>query len=237
MYPVGGSFVGRYAVSGSSDMAYWEISWRSSEYGVLIFNLHGNLVKSRHGYTISFVLDMAYWLSGTTFFKFLRLSSKLRAFELNIHQVLLPSSFGQKDSVLVKSSTEDFTLPYHNTERTLPLESQMNTTKSLVAVSDSSTLVSNEHNESSVYSIPLPSLKKLRYAEPVSGPRTIKSILKSCSTFKPETLKGIINEPSSTHAKDKRISVSANADKLKNVKLENDFPLANAIKDLNDLKL
>ncbi|GKB11123.1 hypothetical protein Tco_0845046 [Tanacetum coccineum] len=42
----------------------------------------------KHGYSISSLLDMAYWLSGTVFFKFLRLSSKLHAFELNLHQVL-----------------------------------------------------------------------------------------------------------------------------------------------------
>nr|GFA73990.1 hypothetical protein [Tanacetum cinerariifolium] len=57
-------------------------------------------------------------------------------------------------------------------------------------------------DESSVYSTLFPSLKKLDGAEPVSGPKTIKSILKSRSTFKTEALKGvIINKPSSAPAK------------------------------------
>nr|GEV54755.1 ribonuclease H-like domain-containing protein [Tanacetum cinerariifolium] len=152
-------------------------------------------------------------------------------------RVVVPSSSGQKDSVLVKSSTKDFTLPYQKTERKLPLESQTNTTNSSVVVFDSSTLDHNSADESSVYSIPFSTLEKLGNAEHVSEPKTIKSILKSCSTFKLETLKGIINEPSSAHAKDKRILVLAHAVKLKNVKLENDFPLANLIKDPKDLKL
>ncbi|GJW68739.1 hypothetical protein Tco_0123163 [Tanacetum coccineum] len=54
---------------------------------------------------------------------------------------------------------------------------------------------------------PLPPLEKLTGAKLVSGPKTIKSILKSKSTFKAETLKGItINEPSSTPAKGKKSS-------------------------------
>nr|GFA87414.1 retrovirus-related Pol polyprotein from transposon TNT 1-94 [Tanacetum cinerariifolium] len=58
-------------------------------------------------------------------------------------------------------------------------------------------------DESLVCSIPLSPLKKLDGAEPISGPKTIKSILRSKSTFKVETLKGvIINEPSSALAKD-----------------------------------
>ncbi|GJX12857.1 hypothetical protein Tco_0204615 [Tanacetum coccineum] len=61
---------------------------RSSGYGILIINLRGILVKSRHGYAVSSLLDTAYWMSGTIFFKYHRLSSKLRAFELNLHQVL-----------------------------------------------------------------------------------------------------------------------------------------------------
>nr|GEW55418.1 hypothetical protein [Tanacetum cinerariifolium] len=58
--------------------------------------------------------------------------------------------------------------------------------------------------ESSVCSTPLLSLKKLDGADHVSRPKTIKSILKSKSTFKAETLKGItINEPSSAPARGK----------------------------------
>ncbi|GJR44455.1 retrovirus-related pol polyprotein from transposon TNT 1-94 [Tanacetum coccineum] len=52
------------------------------------------------------------------------------------------------------------------------------------------------------YFTTLPSLKKLAGAEPVSEPKTIKSILKLNSTFKAEALKGVtINEPSSAPAK------------------------------------
>nr|GEY04088.1 retrovirus-related Pol polyprotein from transposon TNT 1-94 [Tanacetum cinerariifolium] len=52
------------------------------------------------------------------------------------------------------------------------------------------------------YSTPFPPLEKLAGAKPISRPKTIKSILKSNSTFKPETFKGVnINEPSSTPAK------------------------------------
>ncbi|GKC80818.1 hypothetical protein Tco_1131592 [Tanacetum coccineum] len=59
----------------------------SSGYGILIINLRGILVKSRHGYAVSSLLDTAYWMLGTVFFKYHRLSSKLRAFELNLHQL------------------------------------------------------------------------------------------------------------------------------------------------------
>ncbi|GKC32761.1 hypothetical protein Tco_1040055, partial [Tanacetum coccineum] len=62
-------------------------------------------------------------------------------------------------------------------------------------------------NEFLVCSTPLPLLKKLDGAEPISGPKTIKSILRSKSTFKAETLKCfIINEPSSALAKDNKSS-------------------------------
>nr|GEX29821.1 hypothetical protein [Tanacetum cinerariifolium] len=67
----------------------------------------------------------------------------------------------------------------------------------------------------------LPSLEKLTGAKHVSGPKTIKSILKSKSTFKAETLKGIIiNEPSLAPAKGNKSSLvfktnSAYAGKLK----------------------
>ncbi|GJV20671.1 hypothetical protein Tco_1369691, partial [Tanacetum coccineum] len=54
---------------------------------------------------------------------------------------------------------------------------------------------------------PLPPLEKLTGVELVSGPKTIKSILKSKSTFKAETLKGItINEPSSAPARGNKSS-------------------------------
>ncbi|GJZ04163.1 retrovirus-related pol polyprotein from transposon TNT 1-94 [Tanacetum coccineum] len=95
----------------------------------------------------------------------------------------------------------------------------------------------------SVFSTPLPLLKKLDGVEPVSGPKTIKSILKLKSTFKAETLKGIIiNEPSSALARGNKSSSasktnSALAGKLKNVKMEDDPPLAIVMKEHNELKL
>ncbi|GJZ28521.1 hypothetical protein Tco_0573168 [Tanacetum coccineum] len=76
---------------------------------------------------------------------------------------------------------------------------------------------------------PLPLPEKLIGAELVFGPKTIKSILKSKSTFKAETLKGItINEPSSAARGNKSPSVSKTnsppVSKLKNVKIEDDPP-------------
>ncbi|GJY86521.1 hypothetical protein Tco_0500547, partial [Tanacetum coccineum] len=65
---------------------------------------------------------------------------------------------------------------------------------------------------------PLPPLEKLIGAEPVFGPKTIKSILKLKSTFKAKTLKAL-------------------ASKLKNVKMDDDPCLAIVIKELNELKL
>ncbi|GJX76276.1 hypothetical protein Tco_0323087 [Tanacetum coccineum] len=172
-----------------------------------------------------------------------------------------PSSYGQKDLVFVKSLADDtkvsipsverpwlskaegFILPNYDTSRILLAESQRNTTKPPVAVTDSSTIDYDSTDESSLCSTPLPSLEKLDGAEPVSGPKTIKSILKSKSTFKAEALKGvIINEPSSAHAKGNKSASaskvnSAPAGRLKNVKIEDDPPLAIVIKELNNLKL
>nr|GEV99109.1 retrovirus-related Pol polyprotein from transposon TNT 1-94 [Tanacetum cinerariifolium] len=57
-------------------------------------------------------------------------------------------------------------------------------------------------DESAICSTPVPPLKKLDDAEPISGPKTIKSILRSKFTFKAKNLKGVtINEPSSATAK------------------------------------
>ncbi|GJZ42708.1 retrovirus-related pol polyprotein from transposon TNT 1-94 [Tanacetum coccineum] len=87
-------------------------------------------------------------------------------------------------------------------------------------------------DESSVCSTPLPPLKKLEGVEPISGPKTIKSILKSKSTLKAKALKGvIINEPFSAPAKGNKSSSaskvhSAHAGKLKSVKIEDDPSLA-----------
>ncbi|GJV80229.1 hypothetical protein Tco_1516099 [Tanacetum coccineum] len=172
-----------------------------------------------------------------------------------------PSSSRQKDLVFVKSSADDtkvsipgverpwlseaegFILPNHDTGRILPAESQRNTTDPSVDVTESSATDYDSSDESSVYSTPLPPLKKLDDVEPISGPKTIKSILRSKSTFKAETLKDvIINEPSSSPAKDNKSSSaskvnSAPTGKLKSVKIKDAPPLAIVMKELNDLKL
>ncbi|GKC34068.1 hypothetical protein Tco_1046452 [Tanacetum coccineum] len=111
-----------------------------------------------------------------------------------------PSSSGLKDLVFVKSSAD-------NTKVTIPAESQRNATNPLVAFIDSSVIDYDSTNESSVCSTHVPPLKKLEGAEPIFGPKTIKSILKSKSTLKTEALKGvIINEPSSAPAKGNKSS-------------------------------
>ncbi|GJT51294.1 retrovirus-related pol polyprotein from transposon TNT 1-94 [Tanacetum coccineum] len=172
-----------------------------------------------------------------------------------------PSSFGQKDLVFVKSSADDtkvsipgverpwlskaegFILPNHDTGRILPAKSQRNTTDPSVAITDSSATDYDSVDESSFCSTPLPSLKKLDGVEPISRPKTIKSILRSKSTFKVETLKGVkINEPSLAPAMGNKSSLaskvnSAHAGKLKSMKIEDGPPLAIVIKELNDLKL
>ncbi|GJY94890.1 hypothetical protein Tco_0511251 [Tanacetum coccineum] len=130
------------------------------------------------------------------------------------------------------SEAEGFIFPNHDTGRILPAESQRNTTDPLVVITDSSATDYDSADESSVCSTPFPPLKKLDGTEPVSGPKTIKSILRSKSKFKAETLKGvIINEPSSTPARGNKSSSaskvnSAPAGKLKSVKIEDDPPLA-----------
>ncbi|GJV56584.1 hypothetical protein Tco_1457589 [Tanacetum coccineum] len=115
----------------------------------------------------------------------------------------------------------------------------LNTIDPPVAVTDSSTTDYDSTVESSVNSTPLPPLKKLDGVEPVSRPMTIKSTLRSKSTFKAKNLKGvIINEPSSAPAKGNKSSSaskvnSAPVGKLKSVKIENDPPLAIVMKELN----
>nr|GEW36352.1 retrovirus-related Pol polyprotein from transposon TNT 1-94 [Tanacetum cinerariifolium] len=77
------------------------------------------------------------------------------------------------------------------------------TTNSLVVVTDSSATNYNSSDESLVCSILLPPLKKLNGVEPISGLKTIKSILRLKSTFKAKTLK---DEPSSAPAKGNKSS-------------------------------
>nr|GEV82071.1 retrovirus-related Pol polyprotein from transposon TNT 1-94 [Tanacetum cinerariifolium] len=120
----------------------------------------------------------------------------------------------------------------------IPSESQRNTTDSSVAVTESLATDYDLADEYSVCSIPLPPLKKLDGAEPISGPKTIKLILKSKSTFKAEALKDVtINEPSSAPAKGNKSSSASKVDpapagKLKSVKNEDDPPLAIHLKSL-----
>ncbi|GJU70296.1 retrovirus-related pol polyprotein from transposon TNT 1-94 [Tanacetum coccineum] len=141
------------------------------------------------------------------------------------------------------SEAESFILPNHDTDRILPVESQRNIIDPLVVFTDSLATEYDSADESSVCSNPLPPLKKLDGAEPISGSKTIKSVLRSKSTFKAETLKGVkINEPSLAPAKGNKSSStskvnSALASKLKSVKIEDGPPLAIVIKELNDLKL
>ncbi|GJY15150.1 putative reverse transcriptase domain-containing protein [Tanacetum coccineum] len=160
------------------------------------------------------------------------------------------SSSGPKDPVFIKSSAdnlemsitrsnkpklfgaEDFTLSNLDTGKVPSNESQRNTTDHSIIVSDSSVTDYDSTDKSLVCSTQLPPLEKLIGVEPVYGPKTIKLILKSKFTFKAETLKGItINEPSSASVRgNKSFSASktnsAPAGKLKNVKIEDDPPLA-----------
>ncbi|GJZ16293.1 retrovirus-related pol polyprotein from transposon TNT 1-94 [Tanacetum coccineum] len=96
----------------------------------------------------------------------------------------------------------------------LLFESQVNTIDPPVAVTDSSATEYDFADESSVCSTPLPLLEKLTGVA--------------------------INKPFSAPAKAKASTSKTNStptSKLKNVKTEDDFPLANVMKDLSDLKL
>nr|GEV13251.1 retrovirus-related Pol polyprotein from transposon TNT 1-94 [Tanacetum cinerariifolium] len=156
-----------------------------------------------------------------------------------------PSSFRPKDLVFVKFSANDtipgverpwlfeaegFILPNHDTSMILPAESQRNTIDSSIVVTDSLVTEYDLADESLVCSIPLSPLKKLDGAEPTSGSKTIKSILRSRSTFKAKALKGVkINEPSSTPAKNNKSSPaskvsSAPAAKLKSIFFKISYP-------------
>ncbi|GKB78028.1 hypothetical protein Tco_0944923, partial [Tanacetum coccineum] len=92
----------------------------------------------------------------------------------------------------------------------LPAESKIKVTDPLVPVTDSLVIDYDSADESSICSTPLPTLEKLAGVELDFGPKSIKSILKSNSTFKDETLKGVnINEPNSAPAKaNKNVSAS-----------------------------
>ncbi|GKA14048.1 hypothetical protein Tco_0693694 [Tanacetum coccineum] len=89
------------------------------------------------------------------------------------------------------SEAKSFILPNHDTGRILLAESQRITTDPIFSTTDSSASDYDSEDESSVCSTTLSPLKKLVGAEPVYGPKTIKLILKSNSTFKVEALKGV----------------------------------------------
>ncbi|GJS31756.1 retrovirus-related pol polyprotein from transposon TNT 1-94 [Tanacetum coccineum] len=74
------------------------------------------------------------------------------------------------------SEAEGFILSIHDTGRILQAESQRNTTDPSVAVIDSLVTDYVSTDESLVCGTPLPPLEKLGGAEPVYGPKTIKSI-------------------------------------------------------------
>nr|GEX56101.1 hypothetical protein [Tanacetum cinerariifolium] len=109
-----------------------------------------------------------------------------------------PTSSGQKYLVFVKSSVDDTKVTIPGVERHWLSEAE-------VAVTDSSVTDYDSADESSVCNTPFSPLKKLNGAKLISGPNTIKSILRSKSTFKAKALKGfIISEPSSALAKGKK---------------------------------
>ncbi|GJU21612.1 retrovirus-related pol polyprotein from transposon TNT 1-94 [Tanacetum coccineum] len=145
------------------------------------------------------------------------------------------SSSGPKDLVFVKSLADNLEVPSN--------ESQRNTTDHSVVVSNFSATDYDSAHESSVCCTPLSPLEKLTGVEPVSRPNTIKLILNSKFIFKVETLKGItIIKPSSAPARGNKSSLvsktnSAPTGKLKNIKIEDDPPLAIVMKELNELKL
>ncbi|GKB70576.1 hypothetical protein Tco_0931988 [Tanacetum coccineum] len=138
------------------------------------------------------------------------------------------SSSGKKDLVFIKSSSDDSNVPKLNVER--PWFSKA---KDSV---EESTLVC---------STPLPLLEKLPGTKPQTRPKTIKSILKSCSTRKVETLKGVIISESNTSSAptkgNKNILISkkhsAFTRKLKDAKTKDEIPMYVVMKELKDLKL
>ncbi|GKC13983.1 hypothetical protein Tco_1010765 [Tanacetum coccineum] len=167
------------------------------------------------------------------------------------------SNYGQKDLVFVKFSSQDnnvfklnverpwlseaegFNLPNQDTGRILYAKSQVNVIDSSVTNYDSA-------DESTlVCSTSFPPFEKLVGAEPETGPKTIKSILKSCSTRKDEASKDdIIKEAnnSSAHTKGNKTILASKKNstpigKLNNVKTEDDILMSVVMKELNDLKL
>nr|GEW77491.1 retrovirus-related Pol polyprotein from transposon TNT 1-94 [Tanacetum cinerariifolium] len=135
----------------------------------------------------------------------------------------------------LKAITETWLNSSNKVNQILPSKSQRNTTDSLVDVIVSSATDYDSPDESSVCSIPLPPLKKLNGVEPISGPKTIKSILRSKSTFKSEALKDVtINEPSSAPAKGNK---SSSASKVHSAPVERKINPRNPQHALKNMKL
>ncbi|GJW55013.1 hypothetical protein Tco_0099098 [Tanacetum coccineum] len=143
------------------------------------------------------------------------------------------------------SKAEGFNLTNYDTSRILSTESHVNVTDSLVTVNVTDSLVidyDSAKESTLVCSTLLPLLEKLPGAEPQTelqpGPKTIKSILKACSTRKAETSKDVvINETinSSPPTKGtKNVSASkwnsAPSSKLKNVRIKDDIPMSVALR-------
>nr|GEW91885.1 hypothetical protein [Tanacetum cinerariifolium] len=103
---------------------------------------------------------------------------------------------------------EDFTLPNHDTDEVPSNKSQRNTTNPSAVVFDSPAPNYDSADESSVCSTPFLPLKKLDDAELGSGPKTVKSILKSKSMFKAKTLKGNGYDKKGTKSKQNRTKPS-----------------------------
>ncbi|GJT45044.1 hypothetical protein Tco_0953759 [Tanacetum coccineum] len=99
------------------------------------------------------------------------------------HGIVKSSANNSNVSITISNKTrlyeaKDSTLPNHDTGKVPPDESQRNMTNPSVTVSNSSATDYDSTDESLVCSTPLPPLEKLAGAKPVSGPKTIKSILK-----------------------------------------------------------
>ncbi|GJS80256.1 retrovirus-related pol polyprotein from transposon TNT 1-94 [Tanacetum coccineum] len=111
------------------------------------------------------------------------------------------SSSGLKDPVLIKSSVDNSEMSITGNNKP-----KLSGAKDFTLSNHDTVTDYDSADESSICSTPLPPLEKLSGVEPVSRPKTIKSILKSKSTFKDETLKGItINEPSLAPVRGKKV--------------------------------
>nr|GEU30891.1 hypothetical protein [Tanacetum cinerariifolium] len=96
---------------------------------------------------------------------------------------------GELDSGKKKRRKGSLSHKFDGRNRILPFKSHVNIIDFLVTVNV--TDYDSAKETSLICSTPVPSLEKLVGAKPVSGPKTIKSILKSSLTFKVETLKSL----------------------------------------------